>query len=219
MNGPRGGHARRPTPAGDRPPAGGDAGPAARGRDPAGGADRDAGGDAGSAAGGREPAGGDAGPAAGGGCAPAGGDAGPAAGGGCEPVGGANRGAGDDAGPAAGGGREPAGGADRGAGADAGPGDGLASAAAEAARLAEAAGEWARRSLPELVAVLRGERPGVTERVAEAGTAVAAALRAVRDALTTPADATGRRPGGGHSTDGPPPPRVQRIEVDQEDTP
>jgi hypothetical protein len=76
----------------------------------------------------------------------------------------------------------------------------------EAARLAEAVRGWARTSFPgldehvatgapecrycplcRLIAVLRGERPEVTERVAEAASAVADAVRAVAEALARPA--------------------------------
>jgi hypothetical protein len=84
----------------------------------------------------------------------------------------------------------------------------------EAARLATAAGEWARRAVPELAALLRGDRPEVVGKLTEAGTAVAAAARAVVGSLVhPPADraeptaapepehATGER-------------RVQRIEID-----
>jgi hypothetical protein len=64
----------------------------------------------------------------------------------------------------------------------------------EAQRLFAAVQDWARRTLPppedhsttcqwcplcSFVAVLRGDRPDVTERVAEAGTAVASAVRAL----------------------------------------
>jgi hypothetical protein len=82
----------------------------------------------------------------------------------------------------------------------------------EAARLAGAAGEWARRAVPELAALLRGERPEVTGRLAEAGIAVAAAARAVVDAFA--------HPPAGHPTPAPEPDaepaerRVQRIEID-----
>jgi hypothetical protein len=79
--------------------------------------------------------------------------------------------------------------------------------------------------LCQLVAVLRGDRPEVTARVAEAGAAVVAALRAIADAAsgaapadtvqTTGADeptdsATGqhRRPAPGPATS-----RVQRIDL------
>jgi hypothetical protein len=76
----------------------------------------------------------------------------------------------------------------------------------EAARLADAVHGWARTTFPglsehiatgapecrycplcRLVAVLRGNRPEVTERVAEAASAVADAVRTVADALARPA--------------------------------
>jgi hypothetical protein len=64
----------------------------------------------------------------------------------------------------------------------------------EARRFLAGVQDWARRTLPppeehsatcqwcplcSFVAVLRGERPDLTERVAEAGTAVATAFRAL----------------------------------------
>jgi hypothetical protein len=89
----------------------------------------------------------------------------------------------------------------------AGPGSvGPGSVGEEAARLADAVGGWARSMFPgpgeqlatgapecrycpfcRLLAVLRGDRPEVTERVAEAAAAVADAFRAVADALARPA--------------------------------
>jgi hypothetical protein len=76
----------------------------------------------------------------------------------------------------------------------------------EALRLVEAAREWAVRTFPEVdahvatgspeccwcplcraVAVLRGDPPGVTERLAEVVTAAAGALAAVLDAAGRPA--------------------------------
>ncbi|HEY2299467.1 MAG TPA: hypothetical protein VGH43_17160 [Jatrophihabitans sp.] len=57
----------------------------------------------------------------------------------------------------------------------------------------------------QFMAVLRGERPEVTERVTEAGAAVAAALRAVLDA------AASSRPAG--EPEEAKPPRVQRIDL------
>jgi hypothetical protein len=99
----------------------------------------------------------------------------------------------------------------------------------EARKLVGAVQEWARRTLPappsghpgpecqwcplcQAASVLRGEHPELTERVAEAGTAVLTALRSVIDAASArtnpppPADA-----------DPPPPPRVQHIRLDQND--
>ena len=79
----------------------------------------------------------------------------------------------------------------------------------EALRLVEAAREWAVRTFPDVaaqsasgateapecgwcplcraVAVLRGDRPEVTERLAEVVTAAAGALAAVLDAVARPA--------------------------------
>jgi hypothetical protein len=80
----------------------------------------------------------------------------------------------------------------------------------EAARLADAVRGWARARFPELtdhvatgapecrycpfcqlIAVLRGDRPEVTERVAEAAAAVADAVRAVAEVLARPVDPRG----------------------------
>jgi hypothetical protein len=85
----------------------------------------------------------------------------------------------------------------------------------EAARLAEAAGDWARRAVPELAAVLRGDRPEVTGKLVEAGAAVAAAARAVLDSLVRPP--AGRpRPDAGPDDEPPaaPGPRVEPIDVE-----
>jgi hypothetical protein len=88
----------------------------------------------------------------------------------------------------------------------------------EAVRLIGAVQEWARQTFPagrdghggpecewcplcQFMAVLRGERPEVTERVAEAGSAVASAFRALMDAAST---GTSGQPGT---------PRVQRIDL------
>lgn len=95
--------------------------------------------------------------------------------------------------------------------------------AAEALRIVTSVQDWARRSFPDgaadghtgpecqwcplcqFVAVLRGDRPEVTERVAEAGAAVAGALRALLDAGSNrPAQPGDEAPG----------PRVQRIDLD-----
>jgi hypothetical protein len=99
--------------------------------------------------------------------------------------------------------------------------------AAEALRLVTSVQDWARRSFPEpsephgsdcqwcplcqFVAVLRGERPEVTERVAEAGSAVVTALRSLLEAAAGPSGEAG----GNHRAD-PPPPRVQHIRLDSE---
>jgi hypothetical protein len=91
----------------------------------------------------------------------------------------------------------------------------------ELARLLGTVQQWTRENLPpaaegaatcewcplcQFVAVLRGERPDVTERVAEAGTAVASAIRGVLDvamsARPSASDAGGAGPG------------VERIDLD-----
>jgi hypothetical protein len=85
--------------------------------------------------------------------------------------------------------------------------------AEEAARLLEVAGDWARRAVPQVVAVLRGERPEVTEKVLEAGAAVAAAARAVLDALASRADPDDM-PDPDDEPDDPPERRVEPIDVE-----
>lgn len=95
-------------------------------------------------------------------------------------------------------------------------------------RLLAAAQEWARRALPEsaighggpecqwcplcqFVNILRGEYPEASERVAEAGTALLAALKAVTDAAVARAQGEPEPP-----RDRPrPAPRVQRIDLDE----
>lgn len=101
--------------------------------------------------------------------------------------------------------------------------------AAEALRVVSAVQDWARASFPEpapdghtgpecqwcplcqFVAVLRGERPELTERVAEAGAALASAVKAVLDAAAAGPDA---RPGASRP---PATPRVQRIDLGGDD--
>jgi hypothetical protein len=94
--------------------------------------------------------------------------------------------------------------------------------------------DWARRAFPQdpdhppsecqwcplcqFAAVLRGERPEVTARVAEAGTAVVSALRALLDAT---ADARSSAAQHGHvgrhdHAGGAARPRVQRINLSDE---
>lgn len=63
--------------------------------------------------------------------------------------------------------------------------------------------------LCQLVAALRGQRPALTDRVAEAGTALVAALRLLVEA------AAGHE-GQPHSTSRPPGPRVQKINLGDE---
>lgn len=97
----------------------------------------------------------------------------------------------------------------------------------EVLRLVALVQDWARRTFPEapdshtgsdcqwcplcqFAAVLRGERPEVTERVAEAGSAVASALRALLDTTA----AGGGAPAGQHrSADPTGAARVQRIDL------
>ena len=87
----------------------------------------------------------------------------------------------------------------------------------EAVRLLGAVQDWARQNFPagpdghmgaecqwcplcQFMSVLRGERPEVTARVAEAGTALASAFQALLEAATP-------------KRDEPQPPRVQRIDL------
>ncbi len=87
----------------------------------------------------------------------------------------------------------------------------------EAVKLIGAVQEWARQNFPagpdghmgaecqwcplcQFMSVVRGERPEVTARVAEAGTAVATAVRALMDAATAKPDDSQQ-------------PRVQRIHL------
>jgi hypothetical protein len=95
----------------------------------------------------------------------------------------------------------------------------------EAVRLFGVVQDWARQTFPappdghggpecqwcplcQFAAVLRGERPEVTERVAEAGTALLSAMKAFADAAASAAPGTGRptrpKPGPGG---------VQRIDL------
>lgn len=134
---------------------------------------------------------------------------------------------------------EPAAGADRGAegddegdSADDYAGDSAASPLAdEVVRLIGGVQDWARRTFTEaaasthtgpecqwcplcqFLAVLKGDRPDVTERVAEAGTAMLTALRAVVES----AGGAGAASSGRHAHPGPggepDVPRVQRIDL------
>jgi hypothetical protein len=95
--------------------------------------------------------------------------------------------------------------------------------AEELHRLLGAVQEWAKRAVPEPTApgeclpwcpicqfahVLRGEHPEVAERIADAGAAVASALKALADA-TLP-----RPPAATRGADRPrPTPRVQHIDL------
>jgi hypothetical protein len=60
----------------------------------------------------------------------------------------------------------------------------------------------------QFMALLRGERPDITDRVAEAGTALAAALRVVAEAAAGASTA--------HQPAAPPLPRVRKIKLDDE---
>jgi hypothetical protein len=91
----------------------------------------------------------------------------------------------------------------------------------ELARLMASVQEWARRSLGEsppegyvdpvcqwcpicqFVALLRGDRPDVTEKVTEAGTALVTAMQALLNAAGHAA----------HSAPAEPEPRVQKIDL------
>jgi hypothetical protein len=114
----------------------------------------------------------------------------------------------------------------------------------ETLRLVSSMQDWARRSLPDdaahssgacqwcplcqFVAMLRGDRPEVTARVAEAGTAVITAMRALLDAAVDAGGSSGPAGApetgtGRHSADTPasrarpdPAPRVQRIDLSHE---
>jgi hypothetical protein len=117
--------------------------------------------------------------------------------------------------------------------------DALSRLAADALRVISGVQEWARQTFSELdaqahadghgatggpecqwcplcqfVAVLRGERPELTERVADAGTAIVTALRAALDATARPSapgqHRADREPRSGSSGAAP---RVQRIDL------
>jgi hypothetical protein len=115
----------------------------------------------------------------------------------------------------------------------------------EVARLVSIAQDWARTAFPHAAApptagsaagsggapaasecvawcpicqvaqLLRGEHPELTERLVEAGTALATAMKALADAALTRSPAAG----GGTRGDGRPrpTPRVQRIHLDDPD--
>jgi hypothetical protein len=87
----------------------------------------------------------------------------------------------------------------------------------EARKLLALAQDWAKRTIPEhtgpecqwcplcqFASLLRGDHPEVTERITEAGNAVAGAVRSLLDAAGKQADRTGEpprrpRPGPGRS--------------------
>lgn len=93
----------------------------------------------------------------------------------------------------------------------------------EASRLFAAVQQWVRDTFPapgpdgelgpdcqwcpicQFLSVLRGERPEVTERVSEAGTAVFTMFRALLDGAAQHAHQGAPHP--------PPPPRVQHIDL------
>lgn len=96
----------------------------------------------------------------------------------------------------------------------------------EAVRILGAVQDWARQTFPappdghggpecqwcplcQFAAVLRGERPEVTERVAEAGTALMSAMKAFMEAASSAAPGQSR-PKPGPGPDGG---RVQRIDL------
>jgi hypothetical protein len=99
----------------------------------------------------------------------------------------------------------------------------------DTARVLSAVQDWAARTFPEsaeqhasgtcqwcpicqFVAVLRGERPDVTDRVLEAGTALLSAFRAFMDATVPHADGSQPR-----TEPDPARPRVQRIDLGKPD--
>lgn len=107
--------------------------------------------------------------------------------------------------------------------------------AGEARKLLSAVQEWAQRNLPEppsghggpecqwcplcqFASVLRGECPEVTERMAEAGTALAQALHGFLEtaAKRTGAAKDGTRTAQRSSSRPRPAPRVQHITLDDE---
>jgi hypothetical protein len=105
----------------------------------------------------------------------------------------------------------------------------------EAARLVSAVQEWARNAFAPAAAerhspaaecvpwcpicqfagILRGEHPEVTERLAEAGAALAGAMKALSDAALARAQAD--RPDAAGNGRPSPAPRVQHIRIDEPD--
>jgi hypothetical protein len=103
----------------------------------------------------------------------------------------------------------------------------------DAQRLLAAVQEWAQRALPappsghpgpecqwcplcQLASVLRGEHPEIAERLAEAGTAVTGAVRALLETTVKHVPQPGGGPG---ASDAPAPrprptPKVQHIDLD-----
>lgn len=116
---------------------------------------------------------------------------------------------------------------------------GSAPLADEARKLLTVVQEWAQRALPEpasghpgpecqwcplcqFASILRGEHPEVADRFAEAGTALAGALRSFIDAAASHAPVGGsaepRKPKPGKTAKPHPSPRVQHIRLDAADT-
>jgi hypothetical protein len=109
---------------------------------------------------------------------------------------------------------------------------------AEAAKLVTAVQEWARNAFSahspaertgapaecvpwcpicQFAGILRGEHPEVTERLAEAGAALAGAMKALSDAALARAQAAA--PDGARDGRPKPAPRVQHIRLDDPDEP
>ncbi len=99
----------------------------------------------------------------------------------------------------------------------------------ETRRIVGAVQAWMQRTIPEahggpdcqwcpicqLAGVLRGERPDVAEKLAEAGTAIAGALKAVVDVAAHAQDDV---PAHQNPPERPRPrPRVERIDLDETD--
>jgi hypothetical protein len=112
---------------------------------------------------------------------------------------------------------------------DATTGDATTGAAADGVlRLLTAVQDWAARTFPppadgvragsdcdwcpicQFMAVVRGERPEVSERIVDAGASLVSALRAFVDAAAGPGECTHRD----HKSGPQPRPRVQRIDLD-----
>jgi hypothetical protein len=103
----------------------------------------------------------------------------------------------------------------------------------EAAKLVSAVQDWARNAfgaapaerhstecvpwcpICQFAGILRGEHPEVTERLAEAGAALAGAMKALSDAALARAQAAG--PDATRNGRPSPAPRVQHIRIDEPD--
>jgi hypothetical protein len=107
---------------------------------------------------------------------------------------------------------------------------------AEASKLVSAVQEWARSAfgahptagsgtqpnecvpwcpICQFAGILRGEHPEVAERLAEAGAALAGAMKALSDAALVRAQAA--QPGGSRNSRPKPAPRVEHIRLDEPD--